>query len=113
MPDLHEAWLTAADRPQGVTKFIRKYAAFNVLVLDEWLLEKPDDSMKGMLLELMERRYDTASTIFATQYAKKDWHTRLGGVHADAIMNRIVHNASWINTGEINMREHTANNTAR
>jgi hypothetical protein len=48
----------------------------------------------------MERRYDTGSTILATQYAKKDWHARLGGgVHADAIMDRIVHNAMWINTG--------------
>lgn len=56
----------------------------------------------------MERRYDTGPTIFATHYAKKDWHARLGGrAHADAIMDRIVHNAIWIDTGEINMREHT------
>ena len=51
----------------------------------------------------------TGSTVFATQYAKKDWHARLGGgVHADAIMDRIVHDAWWINTGDINMREHSA-----
>ncbi|AMS05921.1 ATP-binding protein [Acidipropionibacterium acidipropionici] len=109
MPDLAEAWQAAGDRPQGTSKFIKKYTAFTVLVLDEWLLDRPDESMRAMLLELMERRYDTGSTIFATQYAKKDWHSRLGGgVHADAIMDRIVHNAIWINTGEINMREHTA-----
>ncbi|MEX5263044.1 hypothetical protein RF640_03305 [Kocuria sp. CPCC 205231] len=43
------------------------------------------------------------------QYAKKDWHSRLGGgVHADAIMDRIVHNTIWIDTGTHNMREHTA-----
>ena len=35
----------------------------------------------------------------------------LTGVHADAIMDRIVHNATWINTGEVNMREHTAAKT--
>jgi DNA replication protein DnaC len=109
MPDLAEAWRQAGDRPQGVSKFIKKYAAFTVLVLDEWLLDRPDEPMRAMLLELMERRYDTGSTILATQYAKKDWHARLGGgVHADAIMDRIVHNAMWINTGDINMREHTA-----
>ena len=62
-----------------------------------------------MLLELLERRYDTTSTVFCTQYAKKDWHQRLGsGVHADAIMDRIVHNTLWIETGDVNMREHTA-----
>lgn len=108
MPDLAETWQAAADRPQGASRFIRKYSAFAVLVLDEWLLDKPDRPMRAMLLELMERRYDTASTIFATQYAKKDWHARLGGgVHTDAIMDRIVHNATWIYTGQINMREHT------
>lgn len=112
MPDLAEAWRMAADQPQGASKFIRKYTAFTVLVLDEWLLEKPDEHVLAMLLELMERRYDTTSTIFATQYGKKDWHARLGGgVHADAIMDRIVHNATWINTGEVNMREHTAAKT--
>ncbi len=107
MPDLAEAWRAAGDRPQGASKLIKKYATFTVLVLDEWLLDPPDESMRAMLLELMERRYDTGSTIFATQYAKKDWHARLGGgVHADAIMDRIVHNALWIDTGQINMREH-------
>lgn len=109
MPDLAEAWRQAGDRPQGISKFIKKYAAFTVLVLDEWLLDRPDEALRTMLLELMERRYDTGSTVFATQYAKKDWHARLGGgVHADAIMDRIVHNAWWINTGDINMREHSA-----
>ena len=63
----------------------------------------------AMLLELLERRYDATSTVFCTQYAKKDWHQRLGsGVHADAIMDRIVHNTIWIETGSTNMREQTA-----
>ena len=109
MPDLEEAWALARDKPQGQTKFLNKYAAFSVLVIDEWLLDHPDESMRSMLLELLERRYDTASTVFCTQYAKKDWHQRLGGgVHADAIMDRIVHNTLWIETGDVNMREHTA-----
>jgi len=109
MPDLEEAWALARDKPQGQTKFLNKYAAFSVLVIDEWLLDHPDESMRSMLLELLERRYDTASTVFCTQYAKKDWHQRLGGgVHADAIMDRIVHNTHWIETGDVNMREHTA-----
>ena len=60
-------------------------------------------------IAVAERRYDDASTVFCTQYAKKDWHQRLGsGVHADAIMDRIVHNTIWIETGSTNMREHAA-----
>lgn len=110
MPDLHEAWIQAGDKPQGQVKLLKKYASFTLLVIDEWLLESPDESMRSMLLELLERRYDTTSTVFCTQYAKKDWHQRLGsGVHADAIMDRIVHNTIWVETGSYNMREHTAN----
>lgn len=106
MPDLQEAWAMAKDKPQGTTKFLRKYAAFTLLVIDEWLLDHPDASMRSMLLELLERRYDATSTVFCTQYAKKDWHQRLGsGVHADAIMDRIVHNTIWVDTGTHNMRE--------
>ncbi|MGO1791730.1 MAG: ATP-binding protein [Micrococcaceae bacterium] len=109
MPDLEEAWALAKDKPQGQTKFLRKYSTFSLLVIDEWLLDHPDEAMRSMLLELLERRYDTGSTVFCTQYAKKDWHARLGGgVHADAIMDRIVHNTIWIDTGTQNMREHAA-----
>ncbi|WP_304481772.1 hypothetical protein [Cryobacterium sp. M23] len=45
--------------------------------------------------------------------SQKDWHQRLGsGVHADAIMDRIIHNTIWVETGTYNMREHTALATA-
>lgn len=68
---------------------------------DGWLLDHPDDATRSMQLELLERHYETASTVFCTQYAKKGWHQRLGSrVHADAIMDRI-----WVDTGNHNMRE--------
>ena len=109
MPDLEEAWHAAADKPGGKEKFLRKYAAYQLLVLDEWLLDRPDGSLRGMLLELLERRYDTVSTVFCTQYQQKDWHERLGSdVPADAIMDRIVHRTIWVETGDTNMREQSA-----
>ncbi|WP_256755009.1 ATP-binding protein [Bifidobacterium longum] len=40
------------------------------------------------------------------QLATKEWHRQLGGdTIADAILDRIVHNTIWINTGEYNMRQ--------
>ena len=108
IPDLEEAWQQAKLVPGGEYKFIKKYSSFTLLILDEWLLEKPSKEFQGVLLEIMERRYNEASTIFCTQYQKKDWHARLGGaVHADAIMDRIIHNTIWVNMGEFNMREKT------
>ncbi|NMM92818.1 ATP-binding protein [Bifidobacterium oedipodis] len=106
MPDLAEQVLTAAGKPGGVPKLVRKYATYNLLAIDEWLVDKPDEPFKRFLLELMELRYDTASTAFATQLATKEWHNRLGGdTIADAILDRIVHNTIWIDTGEYNMRQ--------
>ena len=53
----------------------------------------------------MERWYDAVSTIFCTQYKQSDWHARLGAAAmADAIMDCIVHNTIWVETGEFNMR---------
>lgn len=106
MPDLEESWAAAQDKPGGREKWLRKYSTFTLLVIDEWLLDEPNDEIRSMLLE---RRYDTVSTVFCTQYKKEDWHQRLGSrVHADAIMDRIVHNTIWITTGEVNMREQLA-----
>ena len=66
---------------------------------------KPDERFRRFLLELMELRYDNASTAFATQLATKEWHGRLGGnASADAILDHIAHNPVWIDTGEFNMR---------
>jgi DNA replication protein DnaC len=95
--------------PKAKTRLLKKYCGYGLLVIDEWLLEDISDEEQHFLFELIERRHDAASTIFCTQYRKVDWHTRLGGgIHADAIMDRIVHNAVWIETGEINMREYCA-----
>lgn len=90
----------------GVQKLLKKYGCFGVLILDEWLLDDISEDEQHFLFELIERRHDGFSTIFCTQYRKEDWHSRLGGgVHADAIMDRIVHNAVWVDTGSMNMRE--------
>ena len=76
-----------------------------VLVLDEWLLDRPDELFRGFLLELMEARDGACSTVFCAQFRQKDWHARLGGgVHAAAIMDRIVHGTAWVEMGELNMR---------
>lgn len=95
--------------PARSGKFLRKYATFTLLVIDEWLLDRPTESMRHMLLEMMESRYGETSAVFCTQYSQKDWHPRLGsGVHEDAVMDRIIHNTVWVETGTYNTREHTA-----
>lgn len=106
LPDLLMENDEAALVSHGTQKLLKKYSSYGLLILDEWLLDDISDEEKHFLFELIERRHDGSSTIFCTQYRKEDWHARLGGgVHADAIMDRIVHNAVWIETGKMNMRE--------
>ena len=106
MPDLAEQVEAAALKPGGPAKLVRKYSAYTLLAIDEWLVDKPDERFGRFLLELMDLRYDNASTAFATQSATKEWHSRLGGATiADAILDHIVHNSVWIDTGEANMRQ--------
>ena len=53
----------------------------------------------------MERRYGGTSTVFCTRDSQKDWHQRLGSsVHANAIMDRIILNTVWGETGICSMR---------
>ena len=87
-------------------KFLNKLAAFDLLVIDEWLIFSLSDDDIKFLYELFEMRYGRASTIFVGQYPVKDWHSRLGGgAHADSILDRIVHNSVTIDSGNTNMRE--------
>mgnify|MGYP002238983051 FL=1 len=49
----------------------------------------------------MELRYDTHSTIFASQFLPEGWHQNLGGsALADAILDRIIANSYLIHTKE-------------
>ena len=106
IPDLLMERDEATLQSQGIPKLLKKYSGYGLLILDEWLLNDLSKEEQHFLFELMERRHDDTSTIFCTQYRMEDWHERLGGgVHADAIMDRIVHNAVWVESGKMNMRE--------
>ncbi|MFR2030597.1 MAG: hypothetical protein ACLS3M_03765 [Collinsella sp.] len=81
-------------------------------MIDEWLLNKPDSLFRAMFLELMELSYGSSSTVFCTQYRPKNRHARLGGgLHAEAIMDRIVHGTVWLETGTSTCATYTADGT--
>lgn len=107
LPDLLEEHDEATLTKKSNYQLLKRYSGYGLLILDEWLLGDISEDEQHFLFELIERRHDSAPTIFCTQYRQEDWHARLGGgVHADAIMDRIVHNAVWIETGTMNMREY-------
>ncbi len=106
VPDLLMLRDEAALSTQGISKLLKKLTNYQVIVFDEWLFDDLSAEDQHFLFELIERRHDSTANIFCTQYKKEDWHSRLGGgVHADAIMDRIIHNATWVYTGNLNMRQ--------
>ena len=108
MPDMlaYRAEKMAAGWPEK--KVLNRFSGYKVLIIDEHLIDKPDTDQMHFLLELTERRYDTTSTIYCSQYPIEDWHRRMGGgAHAESVMDRIVHNAVRIQMGDVNMRERT------
>jgi DNA replication protein DnaC len=106
LPDLlmERDELAATERSNA--KILKKYARYELLVIDEWLTEDVDDVDISFLFELIERRYAAKSTVLCTQYTPVEWHGRLGGgVQADAMVDRLVHGAVRIDLGDVNVRK--------
>lgn len=73
---------------------LAKLARFEVLVLDDFLLNPMTDAERRDVLEVLEDRYDRTSTVITTQLPTKTWHEAINDpTIADAICDRVVHNA--------------------
>ena len=95
-------------------KVMAKYTNPVLLILDEWLLLKLSESESKDIFELLHKRRKKSSTIFCSQFRQEGWYDQLGGdssTIADAILDRIVHDAYKINiesidpSKDISMRE--------
>lgn len=99
-----ELRLAKADGRYG--KLMLGYAKTDLLVLDDWGLTPMTDSQRRDLLELMEDRYGLKSTIITSQLPVTAWHEAIGDpTLADAILDRIVHNAHKIEMKGESMRK--------
>ena len=112
MPELLDELSIARDAADMTIKAASKaYTAADLLILDEWLLRKLTLQQAFDLLEIIEARTKHGATIFCTQYDDEGWYDRINtdpnqdSPIAEAVMDRIVHNAYTINIGGISMRE--------
>jgi DNA replication protein DnaC len=83
-------------------RVLRSLGRADLLVLDDWGLEPLDAAARHDLLEILEERYGRKSTLVTSQLPVDRWHEIVGDpTYADAIMDRLVHNAHRIElTGE-------------
>jgi DNA replication protein DnaC len=79
-------------------KLMRQLAKVDVLVLDDWGLENGlNDRQRRDLLEILDDRYASRATVVTSQLPIEHWHEALGDpTLADAILDRLVHNAHRI-----------------
>jgi DNA replication protein DnaC len=93
-------------------KIITKLSKAHVLVIDDLGLAPMTDQERRDLLEVIEERHGHASTIVVSQLPMDHWHEQIGDpTIADAILDRLIHNAHKINLKGGSLRKKYANLT--
>lgn len=74
----------------------------HLLILDDFGIQGMDAQNRAMLMEIIEDRHGKGSTIITSQVPVSKWHEVIGEkTIADAILDRLVHNAHRVElTGE-------------
>ena len=90
-------------------KLLTTLAKTDVLILDDWGLAPFSEENRRDLLEIVEDRHDRRATIITSQLPVEHWHDALGDpTLADAILDRLVHNAYKIALHGESMRKRPA-----
>ena len=101
---LEELTLARADGSLG--SLTRKVAKTDLLLLDDWALTTLSIGPAQDILDILEDRADVGATLIATQVPIAQWHGRIGDpTIADAILDRLVHNAHRIELRGESMRK--------
>ena len=91
------------------SRLMNSLAKTNLLVIDDWGLSALTEPQRRDLLEIMEDRHNLQSTIITSQLPVKHWHEIIGNqTLADAILDRVVHNAYKITLCGESMRKKNA-----
>jgi DNA replication protein DnaC len=78
----------------------------DLLILDDFGLQPLDNQNRSALMELIEDRHGKKSTIITSQLPVKEWYDVIGEkTVADAILDRLVHDAHRIDIEGDSMRK--------
>jgi DNA replication protein DnaC len=88
------------------TKLLRQIARIDLLILDDWGPETLSADQRRDLLEIVEDRHDARSILLTSQVPVDRWYEIIGNpTIADAILDRLVHNAYRIDLRGESMRK--------
>jgi len=98
--------LARAHAFQRRSSFLRALARADLLLIDDFAIAPLSDQGKRDLLEILDDRYDKTATIITSQLDVKQWHDFLEDpTLADAILDRVVHNAYHLNLSGESIRK--------
>ena len=108
VPRLFEALAIArGDGRHG--RMLKALAKTDLLILDDWGLAVLTSSERRDLLEILEDRHGRGSTIVTSQLPVEHWHEAIGDpTLADAILDRLVHNAHRLTLAGESLRKRAA-----
>jgi DNA replication protein DnaC len=94
---------------QKRSALLRQLAKADLLVIDDFGIAPLANDTVRDLLEILDDRYDRRSTLITSQLPVDQWHAYLGDrTLADAILDRLVHNAYRLNLKGDSMRKQKA-----
>jgi DNA replication protein DnaC len=95
-------------------KLLASLAKIELLVLDDFGLSPLTEEQRRDLLEILEARHGTRATLLTSQLPVEHWHEVIGNpTFADAILDRLIHNAYKIALKGDSMRKRMTKLTQR
>jgi DNA replication protein DnaC len=94
-------------------RLMRALGGVKLLILDDWGLEPLGPEQRRDMLEIVEDRYGRGATLITSQLPVDRWHDLVGDpTLADAILDRIIHNAHRIQLRGQSLRRKQAREVA-
>lgn len=101
--------LTQTKADGSYSKALQNLAKLDLLILDDWGLEPLEGAQRNDLMEIMDDRNGCTSTSIVSQLPTDQWHQSIGdNTLADAILDRLMHNAHRIKLNGESLRKKQA-----
>ena len=98
--------LNQAKADGSYSKALQTISKIDLLILDDWGLEPLKAAQRNDLMEIMDDRHAASSTIVISQLPTDEWYLSIGdNTLADAILDRLMHNAHRIQLKGESMRK--------
>ena len=92
---VNELYAAVADHSEN--RVLKKYLAFDILLIDELGYVEPKPGQINNFFRLVENRYGKKPTLITTNLGYKEWPKFLGnGPMAAALLRRLLHNCQTI-----------------